>query len=77
MPVAFRAEPCVVAGDRRKAVVVECVLTSPLRGNPTIQKRFTGFMDYAAGGRYKTGGRKEKDFQDLQDFRAAGIKMRR
>ena len=32
-------------------------------------------MDYAAGGRYKTGGRKEKDFQDLQDFRAAGRRI--
>ena len=25
MPVAFRAKPCVVAGDRREAVVEECV----------------------------------------------------
>ena len=55
MPVAFRAKPCVVAGDRRKAVVEECVFLPACGGNPTIQK----------------------DFQDLQDFRAAGRKENR
>ena len=40
MPVAFRAKPCVVAGDRRKAVVEECVFLPACGGNPTIQKDF-------------------------------------
>ena len=47
----------------------ECVPTSPLRGNPTIQKRFTGFMDYAAGGRYKTGGRTKNGLRRRREKR--------
>ena len=38
MPVAFRAKPCVVAGDRREAVVEECVnLRSVSNITPSFQ----------------------------------------
>ena len=63
MPVAFREKPCVVAGDRRKAVVEECVFLPACGGNPTIQKIYR---------LRRQAGEKKKDFQDLQDFRAAG-----